>query len=121
DTTQKTRVKTIVATGSARSFYQVQASNGDRDRPALNYVRGREITVQFDTSGVQTVDVDEKAIGLYLEPAPDSAKVADAKAAAAKGAEAVKDAKDGKAPAPPASRQAPAPKPAKPPERAGIR
>ncbi len=86
DTAGKARVKTIVATGSAKSYYQVQSSTGDRARPAINYVRGRLITVQFDTAGVKTVDVDEKAVGLYLEPAVDTIAAKAAKAAADKAA-----------------------------------
>ncbi len=87
DTAGKPRVKQIVATGSAKSYYQVQSSTGDRERPAINYVRGRLITVLFDTTGVKTVDVDEKAVGLYMEPATDTvAAKAAAKAAAEKAA-----------------------------------
>ena len=81
DTSARTRIRTIVATGAAKSYYQLPSNSGDRERPSLNYVRGRAITVQFDTSGVKTVDVQEKAIGLYLEPAADTAATKAAKAA----------------------------------------
>ncbi len=87
DTAGKARVKTILAMGKARSYYQVQSSTGDRERPAINYVRGSQITVQFDTAGVKTVDVDEKAVGLYLEPATDTVAAKAAKAAADKAAD----------------------------------
>lgn len=118
DTAGKARIKTIIATGAAKSYYQVQASNGDREHPAINYVRGREITVQFDTAGVQTVDVDEKAVGLYLEPLPDSAKVAQAAKDAKAKADEATGTKDAKAKADstttPKDGKAPAPAPAKP-------
>ncbi len=86
DTAGKAKVKTILALGKARSYYQVQSSTGDKERPAINYVRGTQITVQFDTAGVKTVDVDERAVGLYLEPATDTVAAKAAKAAADKAA-----------------------------------
>ena len=111
DTTAKTRVRTITATGTAKSFYQMASSTGDRLRPALNYVRGRQITAQFDTAGLTTVDVDEKAVGLYLEPRPDSVTAAAAKAAAKKAAGQSPDSSRSARPAAPAGR---APVPTKP-------
>ena len=35
-------------------------------------MRGALITVHFDTAGVRTVQVDKKAVGLYLEPSKDT-------------------------------------------------
>jgi hypothetical protein len=60
---------------------------GDPKRPAINYVRGREITVAFRDQAVNTVTVLEKAVGMYLEPS-DSAQAAAAARAAAAGAAA---------------------------------
>jgi len=36
--------------------------------PAINYVKGREISTAFANRAVQTVDIVDKAQGLYLEP-----------------------------------------------------
>lgn len=72
DTASKSRVKSIVATGTARSYYQVASSTGKVERPGVNYVRGAFITVRFDTTGLRTVQVDEKAVGVYLEASRDT-------------------------------------------------
>jgi lipopolysaccharide export system protein LptA len=75
DTTAKPRVREIVATGNASSYYQVAASKGPKDRPGVNYVRGSQILVNFAQGEVQTVTVKEEAAGMYLE-AEDSAAAA---------------------------------------------
>lgn len=71
DTSRQPRLRRLVANGRASSFYQV-ASRGDSTTgprpPALNYVRGRVITVDMDSSDVQKVTVIDQATGLYLEP-----------------------------------------------------
>ncbi|HET7456596.1 MAG TPA: hypothetical protein VFJ74_03010 [Gemmatimonadaceae bacterium] len=73
DTTKRPRVREVVATGAARSFYHLASRSGDRNRPAINYVRGREITVAFRDQAVNTVTVYDKAAGLYLEPSDSTA------------------------------------------------
>ena len=82
DTTAASHVKSIIATGAARSYYQMAAANGVQDRPSVNYVRGSLITVRFDSAGVRTVQVDEKAVGLYLEPTRDTVLTASKSTAA---------------------------------------
>lgn len=72
DTISKARVKSIVATGAARSYYQVSPASGRPDRPGVNYVRGSFITVRFDTTGLRMVQVDEKAVGVYIEASRDT-------------------------------------------------
>ena len=80
DTTSKARIKRIIATGRAKSYQQVASNSGRIDKPAINYVRGRLITVFFDSATVQSVHVDQNAVGVYLEPTPpDTAKGAPAK------------------------------------------
>ena len=94
------------ATGQAKSYHQVAANNSRLDRPAINYVRGRLITVLFDSAAVQTVQVDEHAVGMYLEPIPqDTVKAVPAKdGAPAKGAAAGKDSASVTPPTKPAPR-----------------
>lgn len=77
DTTTRPQPKQIVATGDARSFYQIAGSGSARAAPNLNYVRGKIITVSFAEGTVSRVDVTEQASGVYLEPAApgDSAAV----------------------------------------------
>ena len=57
----------LVATGSARSFYQFGNPEGVRDRPTMNYVRGRVIAIAFAGGEVSTVTVTDQASGVYLE------------------------------------------------------
>ena len=71
DTASRPRIRELIANGSARSYYQI-ATVGNPTQPAINYVRGRVITVSFADQKVQTVHVNEKSAGLYLEPATDT-------------------------------------------------
>ncbi len=71
DSAAKARIRLITASGNARSFYQVRSARGPRDRPAINYVRGRLITVDFRDGKVATVVVTDKAAGVYIDPVTD--------------------------------------------------
>ena len=57
----------LVASGDARSFYQFGNPEGIRERPTMNYVRGRVITIAFADGEVKTVTIVDKASGVYLE------------------------------------------------------
>lgn len=74
DTTSKAQVRRIVATVDARSYYQMHSSNAPKNRPGVNYVRGREITAFFEAGKVNTVVVTDQAAGVYIEPVTQSAK-----------------------------------------------
>ncbi len=73
DTASKPRIREIVAEGNAKSFYQMKNSKGPQTQPSVNYVRGRIIDVIFEDRKVSTVTVTEKATGVLIEPAVDSA------------------------------------------------
>lgn len=67
---EKTRLREVVANGSARAFYQLAPSGSETTGPPnLSYNRGKTITVQFAAGEMSTVTVSERASGLYLEPA----------------------------------------------------
>ncbi|HVF40764.1 MAG TPA: hypothetical protein VM939_12770 [Gemmatimonadaceae bacterium] len=68
DTTSRPRARRIHADGDASSYYQIATNEQGRNLPNINYVRGREITVLFDGRLVSTVDVVDRASGVYLEP-----------------------------------------------------
>ncbi|HEU4565216.1 MAG TPA: hypothetical protein VFS05_11225 [Gemmatimonadaceae bacterium] len=72
DTGRGVRIERLVARGSARSFYQLPAQDTSYHMPALNYVRGRDITLAFAERQVRTVTVTEKAAGVYLEPGAET-------------------------------------------------
>ncbi|HJU68162.1 MAG TPA: hypothetical protein VJ650_07905 [Gemmatimonadaceae bacterium] len=67
DTARRPRIRDLVANGNARSFYQVSTREGRNAPPAINYVRGRIITVTFQDQEVEQVSITEQAAGVYLE------------------------------------------------------
>src|SRR5688572_12167386 len=67
DTTRRPRIRDLVAHGNARSFYQVATREGRNAAPAINYVRGRIITVTFENQEVAQVSITDQAAGVYLE------------------------------------------------------
>jgi len=84
DTSKQTRIRQIRAFGNASSLFQIASKKGPAAPPALNYVRGQRIFVQFDTGSVRDVRVDSGASGLYLDPTPDSLADTTAKTPVAK-------------------------------------
>jgi len=71
DTTSRPTIRDLLASGHASSFYQVPNNKGT-GKPGINYVRGRQIVVDFDEQDVQTVTVVDSASGVFLESVPDS-------------------------------------------------
>lgn len=67
DSSRRPRIRDLVAHGNARSFYQVATRQGRNAAPAINYVRGRVITVTFQDQEVDQVSITEQAAGVYLE------------------------------------------------------
>lgn len=72
DTAEKPHVRDIHALGHASSFFQVPSRQGAKFPPAINYARGRDILVAFDSGTVRYVQVDSSASGVYREPVVDS-------------------------------------------------
>ncbi|HET7583818.1 MAG TPA: hypothetical protein VFK13_02865 [Gemmatimonadaceae bacterium] len=58
----------LTAQGNARSFYHFAPSDRTATAPAINYVRGRVITITFAQRQVERVDVLDKSEGVYLDP-----------------------------------------------------
>lgn len=73
DTTSRPTIKLVVARNNASAFYHVKPSNAKETRPGINYVRGRVISIAFDSGAVSTVTVLDKASGLYVEPSDTTA------------------------------------------------
>lgn len=74
DSTSRPRIERLLATGDARSYYHLPPTDTTASRPAINYVRGRNITVTFDSARVADVAVVGKSHGVYLEPVADTAR-----------------------------------------------
>ncbi len=68
DTSSRPQLVQLVAHGSAQSFYQIAVAGAPIDKPAINYVRGKAITVAIANRQVQRVRVIEQASGVYVEP-----------------------------------------------------
>ena len=68
DTSSQPQMRQLVSRGSAQSFYQLAARDSGVVGPAINYVKGRDISIAFANRAVQTVNITEKAEGVYLEP-----------------------------------------------------
>jgi hypothetical protein len=76
DTTSKPRIRELRAQVRASSFYQIPPDDTTSRCPKINYARGREIRVAFDSQTVRRVTVSDTvdvADGLYLECAPAAA------------------------------------------------
>jgi lipopolysaccharide export system protein LptA len=72
DTSHAPQIRQLVASRSARAYYQVPPSEKTSKRPAINYVRGGVITISFRNRQAQTVTVSNQAVGVYVEPAADT-------------------------------------------------
>lgn len=68
DTSSQPQLKQLLAQGSAQSFYQIAAKDSGVVGPAINYVKGRDISIAFADRQVQVVNVIDQAQGVYLEP-----------------------------------------------------
>lgn len=68
DTTHSPRLRRLVAIDSARAFYNLAPQDTTLCVPAVSYSVGDRITVAFDTSGVERVDVVGKTVGVLAEP-----------------------------------------------------
>ena len=75
--TVKPQLREMQSIGHASSRYQVLTQGGTPQRPAINYSRGDRIYVILDSSGVSRVQIDEHAVGVYLEPMLDSTATPD--------------------------------------------
>lgn len=73
DTTTNPPVREIVADGHASSLYQIANGPARTAKPGVNYVKGRRITVAFDSGQVHTVTVTDSATGVYLDPSDSTA------------------------------------------------
>lgn len=74
DTTKGPEIQKLVSTLNAQAFYNLAPSDTSLHRPAVNYVKGRRITINFDDQKVANIAVDEKVAGIYIEPSNDTTR-----------------------------------------------
>jgi hypothetical protein len=67
-------IKTLLARVNAKAYYHLKNSDGIKNKPSVNYVRGQEIDIAFENREVQTVTVQGQASGVYIEPQTDSTR-----------------------------------------------
>jgi lipopolysaccharide export system protein LptA len=75
DTSKGPEIRRLVASDSAQAYYHIAPNDTALHRPAINYVRGQVITIDFDSARVATIVVDGvagKVAGIYLEPTADT-------------------------------------------------
>ncbi|MCU0619178.1 MAG: hypothetical protein MUF40_04640, partial [Gemmatimonadaceae bacterium] len=69
--TATVRLLALEARGHASARTQVAGEGSTPEKPGINYARGRTIRLVMDsTSEVERVEVDDDAVGVYLEPVP---------------------------------------------------
>jgi lipopolysaccharide export system protein LptA len=61
---------------SAQAYYHMAAADTSIREPAISYVRGREIRIDFANRQVAMVSVTDSVTGVYLEPKRDTTKTA---------------------------------------------
>ncbi|HUF26258.1 MAG TPA: hypothetical protein VMM18_04660 [Gemmatimonadaceae bacterium] len=66
--TDASRLREILATGGARSYYQLAPEDTTELRPSVNYVVGNRILIYFADGQVQVVTVTEQTFGVLLQP-----------------------------------------------------
>lgn len=76
DTTKGPAIQQLVSRGNASSYYNLPPQDTTLRRPAINYVKGRQISIDFDDQRVATVVVDSLGGGIYVEPKSDTATIA---------------------------------------------
>ena len=74
DTATKPRIRQLVAVGHATSLQHLAPRDTCLRIPAINYARGRMITVNFDSARVKDVVISDSAAAnaIYREPTADS-------------------------------------------------
>lgn len=79
----RTRIRRLLASGNARSYFSAVRDSARSGRPSRNYIVGSSIDIAFSAGDPESV-VAKQAIGVYLEPTdrprPNSAESAPASA-----------------------------------------
>jgi len=74
DTTKGPAIRKLISTDSAEAFYNLAPQDTSLHRPAINYVKGHKITIDFNEEKVAQIAVDGRVSGVYLEPSADTTR-----------------------------------------------
>ena len=74
DTSKGPEIRKLVSTLNAQAFYSLAPSDTSLHRPAINYVKGRRITINIEEQKVTNIAVQEKVAGIYIEPSNDTTR-----------------------------------------------
>jgi len=67
---KKSKLRRLIARGSAHSFTHLYGEHDTTTGPSLNYTRGKVIDLLVRRDKVETVVVTGRADGIQLEPKP---------------------------------------------------
>jgi hypothetical protein len=67
---KKSKLRRLIARGSARSFTHLYGEHDTTSGPSLNYSRGKVIDILLGGDKVENVIVSGRADGVQLEPKP---------------------------------------------------
>jgi lipopolysaccharide export system protein LptA len=62
------RILTLHKSDSAQAYYHMPAANTSCKEPAISYVRGGEILIDFNNRKIGIVSVSDSVVGMHLEP-----------------------------------------------------
>jgi lipopolysaccharide export system protein LptA len=74
DTSKGPAIRQLVAKDSAEAHYNLAPSDTSLHRPAINYVKGYMITIDFAEEKVAQIVVEGNVMGIYLEPTNDTTR-----------------------------------------------
>ncbi|HKW47616.1 MAG TPA: hypothetical protein VJN70_09225 [Gemmatimonadaceae bacterium] len=74
DTSKGPEIRKLVSKDSAEAYYHMAAQDTTLHRPAINYVRGETITIDFNEQQVAQIAVDGRVSGIYIEPSADTTR-----------------------------------------------
>ena len=74
DTSKGPSLRQLIAKDSAEAHYNLAPSDTSLHRPAINYVKGYMITIDFEEEKVSQIVVEGKVMGIYLEPTNDTTR-----------------------------------------------
>jgi hypothetical protein len=74
DTSKGPEIRKLISKDSAEAYYHVAPQDTSLHRPAINYVRGERITIDFNEQKVAQIAVDGRVSGIFIEPSADTTR-----------------------------------------------